>query len=169
MPKHQEEFLEYIHFPEELDMCQEFNWPAESPEELDMRKEFNRPAESPEELDMRQEFNKLALHLELKRRVDSMVDSMASLLDIAQVVPILPTTTLKINIQTCRVRDTGARGKTVVAASEGDSVVFENSTQIVKCLKPKLPWRLDTNLMGPKMGHSGNYLQTLILLASILG
>ena len=41
-----------------------------------------------EELDMRQEFNKLALHLELKRRVDSMVDSMASLLDIAQVVPI---------------------------------------------------------------------------------
>ena len=117
-PKHQEELLEYIHSPEELDMRKEFNRPVESLEELDMRREFNRPVESLEELDMCREFNRLAelqdrlpykeelaLHLELRRQVvlimewaDSTADSTANLLDIPRVVPILPTITLNINI-----------------------------------------------------------------------
>ena len=121
MPKHRVELLgiyiqeeaqcikdlevEDVHFltEREVDMDREFNQQLEP---VDMDREFNQQLEPPG-ISVDQEFSRwleLLLgttdpeDLDITAVEDSTPDSMAILLDIAQVVLLIPTTTLKIKI-----------------------------------------------------------------------
>ena len=107
VPKHQEE-LPDVHFQEEVQDIMDLGEIANSlmELELDMRQEFNRLPEPPDPF-VGQEFSRRLELLDLTMDpedlgimevVDSMPGSTAILLDIAQVVLHIPTTTLKIKI-----------------------------------------------------------------------